>query len=97
MVKMNITDQDINVLKAVKKCVEKIEKAGQLPNTLEGMQELWQAWNYAYKKNDKLSNCPTCKQTKFRQLKQTYDLFDLKSKYNKESKEKKPKTKAKKK
>lgn len=79
---MNITDQDKEALKQVKRVVEKITKAGTLPNTVEGLTEMFTVWNLVYKKNEKVTNCPTCRPKKFAQLKQTYDLFDLKDKYN---------------
>jgi hypothetical protein len=82
MVRMNITTQDEAILKEVKRIVEKIEKSGTLPTDINGITELFKAWNLTYKKNEKVSNCPSCRPRKFANLKQTYDLFDLKNKYN---------------
>ena len=79
---MNIEQADKEILKAIKKIVEKIELAGVLPKTLEGLQELYFVWNTTYKRNEKLTNCPSCRQTKFIQLKRTYDLYNLKDEFN---------------
>ena len=79
---MNIETKDIEVLKECKRVVEKIVASGKLPNTIEDLQELWKVWNAVYRKNDKVTGCPTCKQQKFTQLKRTYDLYDLKDRFN---------------
>ena len=94
---MNITDQDEQALKQVKKVVERVIKKGQLPNTLPELKEMFAVWNLVYKKNEKVTNCPSCRPKKFAQLKQTYDLFELDKKWNRKPRAKaKPKAKAKK-
>ena len=90
---MNINDKDKDLLKRVKSIVEKISKEGKLPNTLEGITELYNVWNEAYKRNDRVNNCPSCRQTKFQQLKRTYDVYDLENQFNKKAPAKKKATK----
>tara|TARA_R110002153_G_scaffold189041_1_gene341862 strand:+ start:677 stop:970 length:294 start_codon:yes stop_codon:yes gene_type:complete len=93
---MVITEKDEQALRQLKRVVEKIIKQGHLPNNRESIDEMFKVWNLVYKKNDKVTNCPTCRPKKFAQLKQTYDLYELSEKWNRKLKVKsKPKTKSK--
>lgn len=83
---MNTEKADEEVLRSIKKLVEKITRAGRLPKTIEGLQEIYDVWNKAYKKNEPLNNCPSCRLVKFQQLKRTYDIFDLKNQFKRKKK-----------
>lgn len=85
---MNINKDEEVILKQVKTLVESIANSGKMPNTIEGINELWRVWNLTFRKREKVSNCASCRQTKFLQLKRTYDLYKLKDLYNKRVKKK---------
>jgi len=79
---MDITKKDEKVLRECKRVVDKFTKLGRVPITIEEMHELWDAWNSMYGKNEKLSNCPSCKDRKLNDLRRSYELFDLKGAFN---------------
>lgn len=69
--------EEKEILKLVKKQVEEVKRKKKLPSTIEERQNQLNVWNLAYKRRERLSNCPSCIRRRQTQLQRTYDVFNL--------------------